>query len=113
MSRPQLWLCAFLMTVAIEVPLVVALTRDAGARWPRRALFAFLAQVITHPVVWFVFPFLPGLTPTAAFITSELWACLAELAWYAATRTAPSALRATAISALANGASLAAGLTFL
>lgn len=48
------WLTAYLVTQAIEVPIYL----DAGQRlgiW-RRWLFAIGASSVTHPVVWYAFP---------------------------------------------------------
>jgi hypothetical protein len=62
------WLWAFGFTQVVEMPLyVLGLTRSArrrgtdlaeGAarRWLIRALVAFGASAITHPIVWFVMP---------------------------------------------------------
>ncbi|MBP9112885.1 MAG: hypothetical protein KBF88_08755 [Polyangiaceae bacterium] len=45
------WLRAFLFTQAIEMPIY---RRMLNVSWPR----AFLATMLTHPFVWFVFPLL-------------------------------------------------------
>jgi hypothetical protein len=52
------WLRAFIFTQAVEVPLyVVALSRLSPALpLSRRIGLAFLCSLLTHPVVWFVFP---------------------------------------------------------
>lgn len=60
------WLSAFLLTQLVEVPIyTVALARCGGRRpvllsdpvfTPRRVALAFGASLITHPVVFFVFP---------------------------------------------------------
>jgi hypothetical protein len=110
MSDAGLWFRAFLLTVAIETPIVLALTRDAGS-WRRRAFLVVAAQLMTHPIVWFVFPALPFPRP-ATFTLSELFAWAAEAAFYAVAPVASSPLRAVAASALANGASLAIGYFF-
>jgi hypothetical protein len=112
MIDPGLWFRAFLLTVAIEGPLVLALTGHGGRSWRRRAPIVVAAQLMTHPLVWYVFPFLPGLSRSTTFVTSELFAWAAEAALYAVAEVAPTALRAVAVSALANGASLAIGYVF-
>jgi hypothetical protein len=43
------WLVGFAFTQAIEVPLYLRVTHG---RWR----VAFLASLLTHPIVWFVFP---------------------------------------------------------
>ena len=108
----RLWFLAFLLTVAIEVPVVVALTRDSRVPLANRAALAFFAQLMTHPAVWFIFPVLPWGTRHTTFVASELFAWLAEAAFYAVAGVAPSALGAVAVAAVANGTSLAIGFFF-
>jgi hypothetical protein len=68
-----------------------------------------LANVASHPAVWFIFPAL-ALGASARLTLSELWAVLLELGVYRlALRDLPVS-RALAASALANGASLGLGL---
>ncbi len=110
MPAPGAWFVAFLITAAVEAPIVVALTRGVAARVPRRFALAVFAQLATHPLVWFVFPRLVGLTGRTSLLLSELWAWLAEAAFYALVFPELPAPRALGISALANGASIAAGL---
>jgi hypothetical protein len=85
------WVVSLVATLAIEVPLVVAL----GGR--RLLAPAILATSITHPLVWLVFP--PG-----ALVAGELFAVATEAGFY---RAALPFRRALAVSALANAASLA------
>jgi hypothetical protein len=110
MPTPRAWLVAFLITVAVEAPIVVALTRGLAARAPRRLALAVFAQLATHPLVWFVFPRIVGLTGRMSAILSELWAWLAEAAFYALVLPGLGPVRALGVSALANGASIAVGL---
>ena len=110
MPTPHAWLMAFLATVAVEVPIVVALTRGHPTPAWRRALIALFAQLVTHPLVWFVFPRLVGLTGRLSLALSELWAWLAEAAFYAVVLPGLSPARALGVSALANAASILVGL---
>ena len=80
-----------------------------GDDW-RRALIAVFAQLLTHPLVWFVFPRLVGLTGRSSLALSELWAWLAEAAFYAVVLPGLSSARALGVSALANAASILVGL---
>lgn len=104
------WPSAFFVTVLVEVPIIVALTR--GIPWPiwRRAALALIAQLATHPIVWFFFPGIVGLTRRESLWLSELWAWLAEAAVYLVAFPRTSPLQATAISGIANAMSLATGL---
>jgi hypothetical protein len=110
MPTPGAWLLAFLVTVAVEAPIVLALTRGAETRaWRRLALVVF-AQLATHPLVWFVFPYIVGLRGGTAALLSELWAWLAEAAFYALVLRGLGLPRALGVSAVANGASVLVGV---
>ena len=110
MPSPGAWFLAFLVTVAVEAPVVLVLTRGSQAGPARRFALVVFAQLVTHPLVWFVFPRLVGLTGYGATTLAELWAWLAEAAFYALVLPGVSMTRALAISALANGASVLAGV---
>jgi hypothetical protein len=107
------WLRAFLLTVLVEVPLVTLLTPSSRVAWPKRACLVFAAQIMTHPLVWFVFPSLPDLSRPTTLVLSELWAWLAEAAFFALVDLAPTKLGAVGVAALANGASLGLGFLLL
>jgi hypothetical protein len=107
------WLRAFLLTVAVECPLVVVLTAQSRLPWAKRVCLIIAAQLMTHPLVWYVFPAIPTLPRVTTLVLSELWAFLAEAAFYALVEVAPSKLRAFGVSALANGASLGLGFLLL
>lgn len=113
METPHAWFVAFLITVAVETPIVVTLTRGLPTGAARRALIAVFAQLVTHPLVWFVFPRLVGLTGRGAVALSELWAWLAEAAFYGVVLPGISPARALGVSAIANAASILAGLALL
>jgi hypothetical protein len=110
MPTPRAWLVAFLITVVIEAPIVLALTRDGETPATKRLVLIVFAQLVTHPLVWFVFPQIAGLTGTTAAVLSELWAWLAEAVFYALVLRNVSFVRALGVSALANGASVLAGV---
>ena len=107
------WLRAFLLTIAIESPLVLALTAHSRLPLSKRICFIIAAQLMTHPLVWYVFPAIPSLPRFATLVLSELWAFLAEAAFYALVEVSPSKLGAFGVSALANGASLGLGFLLL
>jgi hypothetical protein len=110
MPSPKAWFVAFVLTFAVEAPVVLALTRGSEMGAARRAALVLFAQLATHPLVWFVFPYIVGLRGGTATLLSELWAWLAEAAFYALTIRRVTFLRALAISALANGASVLVGV---
>ena len=113
MSTSQAWLLAILITVAVEVPIVVAMPRASQVSAARRAALAVFAQLATHPLVWFVFPQLVGLTGRTSLLLSEAWAWLAETVFYLVALPGLSVSRAVAASAIANAASIAVGLLVL
>jgi hypothetical protein len=103
------WFLAFVLTQALEIPIAVALSRQAEVGFSRRVVLAFFASLATHPVVWFVVPLL-GLSGGSAVALSEAWACAIETVFYVTVFPKLSAARCIAISALANGVSFSAGL---
>ncbi len=107
-------LTARLLSVAIEAP--VALLWIAAVRWPVRggplaaAGVAAFATLASHPLAW---PAMLALMPALGYAPSvalvEAAVTVAEAAAYAGI-LALGPLRALALSALANGASLGTGL---
>ena len=113
------WVTAFAITITVEVAVAVPLLAATGVGLLRRAALVVLANLATHPLVWFAFPQL-GLFGNERLAISELFAVAVEAAAYAlfwpmtAASPAPGksvALRSFGTSAVANGASLTAGLT--
>ena len=71
------WLIAFAITQAVEVPIY-----GLGAT-ERKWGVAFGASLITHPIVWFVFPrYFPGSYPVM-IACAELFAVAIEATWLA------------------------------
>lgn len=104
-----LWARAFALTLAVELPIGAALLRPLGSL-PRRTSLVFLANLASHPAVWFVFPEL-GLSPRAWLVLAELWAVAIEAFAYASQgRGAIDVRRALLTAIVANAASLALGL---
>jgi len=103
------WLRAFALTVAIELVVAVPLLAPVESGRARRIATVALANLATHPLVWFAFP---GLTFGAAtrLVSSELWAFLAEAAVYRLVWPAVSLRRAALVSLAANAASVTVGL---
>jgi len=105
------WLIAFAFTQAVEVPIYLWAT---GGRFG----VSFLASTLTHPVVWFVFPYallraelllgvdfgLPGYVAMVA--AAEFFAWLVEGLWLERF----GVRRPLLMSLLANGSSLSLGL---
>ncbi len=92
MTYEQLWLRAFLLTQAVEIPIYTLILSRFPARplWqsggsdplslPMRILCAFLASAITHPWVWYFFPrYIDDYWPMVA--VAETFAVVVEALW--------------------------------
>jgi hypothetical protein len=104
-----LWCKAFALTLAVETPLGAGLLGGAAGGRGRRVAAAAVANLASHPAVWFVFPEL-GAPAVATVIASELWAFASEVLIYRLVFPALSWRRVVLVSAAANGASFAVGV---
>lgn len=103
------WLRAFGLTVLVELAIAMPLLRRTEPALARRFAVIVMANLMTHPLVWFLFPGL--LLPNGARIAaSELWAVVGETLAYAVVWPGLRAHRAALVSLLANGGSFLAGL---
>lgn len=102
------WLRAFALTVAIELPVAVPLLGRIEPGRVRRVTAVTIANLATHPLVWFAFPGLAA-GPAARFAWSELWAVLAEAAIYRFVWPNARLRRVALVSLAANAASVAGG----
>jgi hypothetical protein len=101
------WALAFAATLLMELLVAVPLLRQVGATWTRRAAAVTLANLASHPLVWFV---LPRAVARSDFpILAEAWAVAAEAAVYALVFPAGGLTRAVGVSAVANAASFVGG----
>ena len=108
MNPASAWARAFAVTLAIELIVVLAITRDSKESVPRRALLVTFANFVTHPIVWFVIPeWISNRAPQ--LVVCETWAILAEAIFYALTMRMRGA-RAFGIAAVANAASYGVGI---
>jgi hypothetical protein len=103
------WLRAFGVTLLCELPVAAPLLASVEPRIARRCAVIVLANLATHPLVWFAFPGL-SLGAGARLAFSEAWALLAELAIYRLVWPTLSLRRAALVSLAANGVSFAVGL---
>ncbi len=99
------WLAAFVLTQVLEIPVWMWAGRKVFSSKGRNFLCAFGASAITHPVLWFAFPWGSGdyylvliVGETFVFVVEALWA-----KWWGLAHP-------WGISALANGFSLGIGL---
>ena len=106
------WLRAFGLTLLVELAIALPLLAPVERRLSRRASAVVVANLATHPLVWFLFPGLAfGTGPRLTL--SEAWALLAEIAIYRVVWPSMSIRRAALVSVAANAGSLVAGLACL
>ena len=107
-----IWFAAFVLTICIEAPVIWFIVGQAEWRAMRKIGTIVLANMATHPVVWFIFPLLP----VSRFLTlafSEIFAFVVEAWLYAMLFDGISLRRAALASGLANTLSFSVGyLTF-
>ncbi|HXU60453.1 MAG TPA: hypothetical protein VN962_02040 [Polyangia bacterium] len=103
------WLRAFGLTLLTELAVAVPLFATVEKRAARRIAAVTIANLATHPLVWFLFPGL-ALSRPARFALSETWAVAAEAIAYLTIWPALHLRRALLVSLAANAASVTAGL---
>ncbi len=103
------WFTAFVLTLAVEAPVVWLLVRRAEPNLVRLGLFVLFANLATHPAVWYVFTqlFLVG-TPEYT-LAAETWAIAAEAVFYGVTIQGLGGRRAITVAVAANAASFLVG----
>jgi hypothetical protein len=102
------WWSAFLLTLVLEIPVYVLLTRGRVPAW-RSAAAGVVCSAVTHPLLWFAWP-RTAMSYAAYLVTGELLVIAAETAifWVVAH---PLKLRRAALVALAaNAASCLVGI---
>jgi hypothetical protein len=103
------WFAAFVVTIAIEAPIVVWLLRGVERDLVRLGIFILTANLATHLAVWNVFTQLLLIGTIGYIVVVEAWAMGAEAVLYWAAIRKLSMRRAVAIAVIANLASFAAG----
>ena len=103
------WFAAFLLTLAVEVPIGVFLLRRPEPNAARAAAIVVFANLVSHPMVWFVWTqvFLIGTAENV--IAVETWAIAIEALFYAVVVRGLGPGRAVLIAVVANAASFAVG----
>ena len=99
----EMWLMAFLMTHTLEIPVWLAASRRLTV--PRRCLVVFGPSTITHPVVWFAFPW-ESWPYVPTLLLAEAFAVVAEavyVRWLGVSHPWRWSLAANAASALLGG----------
>lgn len=108
MSYEALWVRYFALTVAIELVVALPLLRSTGDTLARRATAVLVANVASHPILWFVLARVLA-SRTSLVVVGEAWAVASEAVVYALVFPAMERTRALGVSAVANGASFLVG----
>jgi hypothetical protein len=103
------WLAAFLLTLAVEVPLVLLLLRRTERERIRLAILVVFANLATHPIVWFVISQVALVGTIGYILLAEIWATAAEALFYWIALRSLSARRAVAVAVAANVSSFLVG----
>lgn len=104
------WFAAFVLTLAVEAPIVVFLLRRAAPDLVRLGVLVVFANLATHLAVWYVFTQLLVVGTPGYTLVSETWAITAETVFYWATIRGLSMRRAAIVAIAANVASYFVGL---
>lgn len=108
MSYQTLWVRYFLLTTACELLVAYPLLRAVEAtRW-RRVSAVMVANLASHPLVWFVLARVIA-SRTALTLVAEPWAVASEAFVYALVFPALRPWRALGVSALSNALSFVVG----
>jgi hypothetical protein len=103
------WFAAFVLTIAVEVPIAIILLRAAEPRPVRAGGLAIFANLATHPVVWYVMTQLFLVGTVAYVVASEIWAVAIEAVLYRVAIVDLSWGRAALVAVAANAVSFALG----
>ena len=109
MSLALLWLRGFGLTIAIEESIAVPLLAPVEPGRVRRVLAVLLANLSTHPLVWFFFTRV-GWSWAVGIWVAEAWAFGFEIVAYRVIFANASWKRCALVSVSANGVSYLLGL---
>lgn len=107
------WLAAFLVTLAIEVPIVSWVLRRAQPDLLRLIVVIVFANLATHLGVWYVLTQLLLVGTPSYVAAAESWAIAAEAVIYWAAIRGLTAQRALAAAVAANVTSFLVGRALL
>lgn len=102
------WFIGFAVTVVLEAPWILAGLRAFEPDPKRRVMALLFANLLTHPLVWYLFPSMP-LQRSWSLAASELWAFVGEWVFYASFVERLTYRRAAWLSFAANGTSYVLG----
>jgi hypothetical protein len=103
------WFAAFVLTVAVEIPIAGYLLRRAEPERLRLLALVVFANLTTHPIVWYVITQLLLVGTPEYVLVAEAWAVAVEAVFYAVAFRGLDPRRAIAVAVAANAASFVAG----
>jgi hypothetical protein len=103
------WFPAFLLTIAVEIPIVIALVRPFEPDLLRLVVLIVFVNLATHLAAWYVFSQLFVVDTVAYTGAAEAWAVAAEALFYWATIHDLSWRRALGVAIVANATSFIVG----
>jgi hypothetical protein len=103
------WLVAFLLTLAVEVPVATWLLRRTEPNLLRGAALVVFANLASHPLVWYVWTQVFLIGTVEYVLAAETWAVAVEAIFYAVVVRGLGPRRALAVALVANVASFAFG----
>lgn len=109
MSFVLLWLRGFGLTLVVEEAIGIPLLASTEQSFSRRAMAILVANLATHPLVWFFFSRL-GLPRATFMVVAETWAFGFEVLAYRTIFPSASWKRCSLVSISANSASFLLGL---
>jgi hypothetical protein len=103
------WFAAFVLTLAVEVPIVGYLLRRVEPDRLRLVILLVFANLATHPIVWYVITQLFLVGTWEYVLAAESWVVVVEAVFYAVAFRGLAPRRAIAVAVVANGASFIVG----
>lgn len=103
------WFVAFVLTLAVEVPIASYLLRRVEPDRLRLVILLVVANLATHPIVWYVMTQLFLIGTWEYVLAAESWAVGAEAVFYAVAFRGLDLRRAIGVAVVANGASFIVG----
>lgn len=103
------WFVAFVITLAIELPIVAFLVRRIESDLLRLGILIVFANLATHLAVWYVVTQMLLIGTMGYTLVAESWAIAGEAVFYWAAIRGLSARQAFAIAVVANVSSFIAG----
>jgi hypothetical protein len=107
-SAATLWIRGFALTLGVEEAIAVPLLAPVEPSKVRRALVVLIANLATHPLVWFFFARL-GWPRSVVLWVAEAWAFGFEIVAYRVIFANATWRRCAVVSVAANLASFAIG----